>query len=139
MDTGKLLNSIKLHEGLRLKPYTDTTGNITIGYGTNLNAGISLPEASLLLNNRVLSVLHDLQNEPWFAAVSNDDVRSRAIAEMAFNLGVIGLSNFHMALTALINQDFAGAATAFMDSVWAKQVGKRAVILTQMIATGQDP
>ena len=36
-------------EGTRLKPYTDTTGHLTIGFGRNLSqVGISLAEAEYL-------------------------------------------------------------------------------------------
>lgn len=139
MDINKLLISIKSHEGLRLKPYTDTTGNITIGYGTKLAAGITFPEASFLLNNRIQVAILALRKQPWFQNLSDDDVRSRALVEMAFNLGVDGLCKFEIALACLTKGDYVGAATAFMDSLWAKQVGRRAIALTQMIATGQDP
>ena len=47
-----IIDIIKEDEGCRLKPYTDTTGHITIGYGRNLSAcGISKEEAEFFLKS----------------------------------------------------------------------------------------
>ncbi len=44
-----LIDLIKRHEGLSLKPYMDSRGFLTIGYGRNLDAnGISKSEAEYL-------------------------------------------------------------------------------------------
>ena len=48
-----LVSNIKQEEGYKAKPYTDTAGNITIGYGTNLSIGISKDEAELLMKHRL--------------------------------------------------------------------------------------
>ena len=43
-------------EGLRLKPYTDTVGKITIGIGRNLtDVGISKEEAYALCDTDILA------------------------------------------------------------------------------------
>ena len=43
---------ISKHEGLRLFPYADTVGKLTIGFGRNLtDIGISRDEADALLTN----------------------------------------------------------------------------------------
>jgi lysozyme len=60
------------------------------------------------------------------------------MVELVFNLGIGELRGFVDALSALGTGDFAGAAADFMDSEWAKEVGNRAVVLTQMIASGQE-
>ena len=42
---------IAKHEGLRLKPYKDSVGKLTIGYGRNLDdVGISQEEAEILFS-----------------------------------------------------------------------------------------
>jgi lysozyme len=47
---------LKRDEGLRLKPYQDTVGKWTIGYGRNLDdRGISKYEAEAMLRNDVAS------------------------------------------------------------------------------------
>ena len=54
-----LVDTIKRHEGLRLKPYLCTAGKLTIGYGRNLETnGISGDEAEYLLKN-------DIERATW--------------------------------------------------------------------------
>ena len=50
----------------------------------------------------------------------------RALANMAFNLGVPRLSQFKNMLSALEKGDYNVAAKEALDSNWAKQVGDRA-------------
>jgi lysozyme len=139
MDLDKLQQSIELHEGLRLLPYVDTTGHITIGYGRNLtDKGISNAEASDLLSSDIQDIIEEIRKEPWWPNVATNDARSRACVEMVFNLGLSGFRSFTNAIGLLEADDFDGAAEAFMESKWALQVGYRAKVLTQMIATGDD-
>ena len=42
---------IKRDEGLKLEPYLDTTGHLTVGWGRNLQNGILLDEAELMFQN----------------------------------------------------------------------------------------
>ena len=42
---------IKKNEGLDLNTYIDTTGHATVGWGRNLENGISLDEAELMFQN----------------------------------------------------------------------------------------
>jgi lysozyme len=138
-DMGKLAASVMAHEGLRLFPYTDTTGNLTIGYGRNLNGkGISTAEAAILLSDDLTDVRMEAESQAWWSVVQNDDVRARALLEILFNLGLVGLNGFVKALAYICTGDFADAANEFRSSEWATQVGQRAVILTAMIQTGQD-
>lgn len=45
----KLINQIKRHEGLRLKPYHSTADKLTIDCGRNIeDAGITAADAELL-------------------------------------------------------------------------------------------
>lgn len=144
MDEAKLQASIMLHEGFRSKPYTDSAGCLTIGYGRNLSdVGISEPEGRFLLGNNIQSCIAQAAAQPWWQAVAGDDVRSRAILEILFNLGLAKLGQFVVALSALGASDFEGAAAAFRDSNWFRQVGsqpgQRGYMLTEMIRTGNDP
>jgi lysozyme len=139
MDNSKLQASIMAHEGLRLKAYIDTAGKTTIGYGRNISDdGISQSEAVLLLANDMQSCIAQAEGEPWWPVVVNDDVRSRAMVELVFNLGIGKLRGFVNALSALGGGDFEGAAAGFLDSEWAREVGNRAAVLTEMIRTGVD-
>lgn len=127
------------HEGLRLKPYTDTTGHLTIGYGRNLtDVGISLDEARQLLRADLAHAEHDvLEAFPWAAHL--DPVRQAVLVDMCFNLGIVALKKFKFTLHALQLGQWEAAAAAMVDSRWAQQVGQRARNLAAMVRTGTWP
>jgi lysozyme len=140
VDMRKLTASIMAHEGLRLKPYKDATGNTTIGYGRNLDGkGISTAEAANLLSDDIGDVILQAEAQTWWPVVKNDDVRARALVEIIFNIGLAGFNTFVKAIAALNDADFSTCVAEFKNSIWATQVGQRAIILTGMIETGEDP
>ncbi len=57
---------------------------------------------------------------------------------MAFNLGMAGLLKFQKMITAIGCMDYGGAADEMLDSRWARQVGRRAQRLAEMMRTGVD-
>jgi lysozyme len=133
-----LVDQLIRHEGLRLKPYMDSVGKITIGVGRNLSdVGISQREAMDLLDHDVDEAVADLAGSfPWF--VSLDHVRQRVMIDMRFNLGPTRFRVFKRMLRAMAEQDYPKAASAMRDSVWFQQVKTRGVRLVQMMLTGQD-
>jgi GH24 family phage-related lysozyme (muramidase) len=76
IDLAKLTASINENESLRLLPYTDTTGHITIGWGTNLDAGITQGEADYLRDNRITAAIDIAQAQPWWPMVQDCDARA---------------------------------------------------------------
>ena len=130
---------IRLHEGLRLKPYRDTVGKLTIGYGRNLDdRGITKDEAEQLLRNDITRVTSELATAlPWFLDL--DPIRRAVLIDMAFNLGAAGLLKFALTLRAVEHADHARASQEMLDSVWATQVGTRATRLSEMMASGTWP
>lgn len=124
---------LRIHEGLRLKPYKDTTGHLTIGYGRNLDAnGISEEESEYLFNNDVNRVDSELtQTFEWYNSLSV--VRKAVIIDMTFNLGIRGLSRFKKTISYIESKEYEKASVEMLDSLWAKQVGKRAIELSQMM------
>ena len=130
---------LTLHEGTRLKPYTDTTGHLTIGVGRNLtDKGISQEEAQMLLQNDLYEVRDALRrNLPWTASL--DGTRYSVLQDMSFNLGIAGLLKFAKTLALIQHGDYSGAADAMLQSRWAKQVGSRAFRLAEMMRTGEVP
>ena len=123
-------------EELRLNPYTDSVGKLTIGVGRNLtDKGISVQEAQGLLANDIADATAELQAKlPWTATL--DDVRKGALLNMTFNMGIGGLLEFHDFLARMQRGDFSGAAGAMLDSLWARQVGPRATRLSIQIQSG---
>lgn len=125
------------HEGFRSKPYLDSLGNLTIGYGRNLAAvGISQSEALLLLDNDIAATNRFLDTY-WSEWRSLAPIRQRVVQDMAFTLRSRFLQ-FRDFLGAMAAKDYSGAADAMLDSLWAKQVGSRATRLAEMMRTGQD-
>jgi lysozyme len=133
-DTQKLLLK---HEGLRLKPYRDTVGKLTIGIGRNLDdVGITRNEAMRLLLNDIDRVVKKLDNfAPWWRKL--DHVRQMVVVDMAFNLGVNGFLKFRKAIAAMKIEDWEEAAKEMLDSKWATQVVNRAIELSEMMRTGE--
>jgi len=86
-----LTDQLIRHEGKRLKPYVDTAGKITIGFGRNLtDVGISETEARNMLSvdiSRAVSSLHHAL--PW--AVGLPLAVHDVLANMTFNMGISGL------------------------------------------------
>lgn len=130
---------LRHHEGLRLKPYLDTTGHLTIGFGRNLtDVGISLDEARMLLRaDLARAEAAVIEAFPW--AQHLDAVRQAVLVEMCFNLGIVELKKFHATLRALQFGQWETAAAEMLDSVWAQQVGQRAKDLSAMVRTGTWP
>lgn len=117
---------IKRHEGLRLKPYRDSVGKLTIGYGRNLeDVGITEEEADILRDHDIARVVKGLDEAlPWWRGL--DATKQNALMDMAFNLGIRGLLGFTKMLAALRRGDWDAAADEALDSKWARQVGQRA-------------
>ena len=136
MNLEQLIADLSRDEGLRLKPYLDTVGKFTIGIGRNLDdVGISKEEADFLLSNDIAKVVQGLDGAlPWWRDLS--EPRQRALANMAFNLGLQGLLKFKTTLGLLKSGDYQGAAKACLESKWASQVGARAQRISDLILKG---
>ena len=136
MDRQLLRSQLERHEGLRLKVYQDTVGKATIGYGRNLDdVGITRVEADLLLASDIEKVERQLQTIDEYLAL--DPVRQTVIANMAFNLGFYGLMQFKRMWAAIGRGDYTEASKQMLSSKWARQVGTRAVELSEIMRTGE--
>jgi lysozyme len=129
----KAAELIKHHEGFSHKPYKDTMGKLTIGYGRNLDdKGISREEAGILLNYDLVECATDLR-----ALFENFDelseTRQAVLMDMRYNLGPKGFRSFEKMIAAVRRGDFDRAADEMMDSKWAGQVGRRAWELALMM------
>lgn len=127
----------KTFEGLRLKPYKCTAGKTTIGYGRNLDdVGISKSEADMLFERdfaRAEADVRRLLKENGIDCEHLIEQRFYVLTDMMFNLGYTRLSQFKKLLYALKNSRYDDAAKEMLDSVWAKQVGNRAITLSNLM------
>lgn len=161
LDRGALVADLIRDEGLRLKPYVDCCGRdwracvsapckpareghrgkLTIGIGRNLDdVGISREEAMLLLSTGPTNDIDRTAGPlkvalPFWPAL--DEVRQRALLNMAFNMGVAKLLEFRNSLSAIAAGDWKRAAEGLRASLWFGQVGPRAVRVVGMVETGR--
>lgn len=128
-----IIKMLKTHEGLRLKPYRDTVGKLTIGVGRNLDdIGINEEEALHLLNNDVNRTINELRtNLSFWNKLSI--IRKEALIDMCFNIGLTSFMGFKRMLVALENEDYKESARQMLDSKWARQVGRRSGDLSYMM------
>ncbi len=125
---------IKKCEDLKLHPYLDTTGHVTIGYGRNLDNGISSDEAELMFQNDLKRTLSELDLCDWY--VNQPEHVKNALINMNFNLGLPKLLEFTGMINALKDKNYTLAAQEALNSLWAKQVGQRAKDVALMMRQG---
>lgn len=132
-----LINQLKRHEGLKLKPYRCTAGKLTIGFGRNLDdKGITDEEAESMLKNDIDSTTEAvLKSIPAYKKLN--DARKAVLINMAFNLGINGLLKFKKVINALDGERYTLAASEMLDSNWAFQVPNRALELAEQMKTGE--
>lgn len=131
----RLRAQLSNEEGLRLKPYLDSVGKWTIGYGRNLDdVGISKEEAAYLRDNDVYRVMKEASSFEWFKGLSEN--RKLVICKMLFNLGLQGFFEFKRLIAALEKGQFENASHEMLASKWAGQVGKRALHLAAAMRSG---
>jgi len=145
MDADRLRADLVRDEAVRLKPYRDSVGKLSIGIGRNLDdKGISEAEAMLLLDNDIAEHVALLDKYlPWWRTL--DEMRQLALANLAFNLGVgpsaeqpLGkLLTFHDTLKALQNKEYDVVANHLSVTLWAKQVGARADRIIAAMRNGE--
>jgi lysozyme len=145
-----VVDQLKLDEGLRLMTYRDSLGHLTIGYGCNLEAHPerlaelvngtttqSRAESWLVLDvQEALALLHG--GAPW--CFDLDVVRRGALTNMTYNMGWgdghKGLSSFKTFLALMQAEKFDAAADDMSQTLWARQVGARAIRLSIQVRTG---
>ena len=152
------LDKLVEHEGLVLTVYKDTLGIDTIGIGRNLkDRGISkeeldymdIPNMDVIYEHGITEAdarylaLNDIaivENELCrvHTCVKNlDSVRQLILMDMAFNMGVPRLCKFVKMWNAIYEENFEAASMEMLNSRWARQVGRRAKILSDAMASGE--
>lgn len=133
----KLIETLKRHEGVKDTLYKCTADKWTIGVGRNLeDVGLSEDEIDYLLQNDIERTKNLIERYmPWYSDL--DEVRQEALINFVFNVGIGTAMKFKNAMAALEAHDYDTAAIEMLDSNWAKQVGNRAIEVTEMIKTGE--
>lgn len=99
---------LKQEEGFRSKSYHDTVGKLSIGYGFNVDAGLTEYAASALLTAQAEELHRALLTYKWYGAL--DDARQSVCIDIAFNEGLYSFANnWPHLIQALTVEDWAGA------------------------------
>jgi len=139
MTMSKLLDLVKLHEGVVSHAYKDSRGYLTIGCGRlideKLGGGLSDDEISYLLANDIKRCEDEAVTYAFYPKL--DEARKAVIISMLFNLGKPNFDKFQNFQAALLVGDYRLAAAEMLRSRWADQVKGRAVELSQMMESGE--
>lgn len=130
-----LIDQLEVDEGHEPKPYKDSLGYLTLGFGTLIENGLSIFESRLLLVARAREATYELQRAKPIVTELSDN-RIYALSNMAYNLGVPKLLKFKNMWAAIEERDFDAAAEHALDSRWARQVGQRSVRVTDLLREG---
>lgn len=143
-DDSLLKHEMERDEGRKSVLYLDTKGISTAGIGHNcisspLPEGMSFPlddgEIDQLYAFDMGKVFDSLDEEfPWWRNMSY--ARQRVVANMCFNLGLHKLEEFQNTMAAMEQGRYKAAENGMLASLWAKQVGERAIRLADMMEAG---
>ena len=136
MDYERVAARIRKSEGLSYLPYKCPSGHLTIGYGHNLEHGISIEAAELLLRQDIEIAAKQVKNAfIWWPKLT--EARFYVLVDMTFNMGISRLCGFKKMLTAVEQGDYQTAAKEMLASKWAVQVGHRAAELSKIMKKGE--
>ena len=132
----ELLTDLKRDEGWVPHVYQDHLGYWTIGYGFLVDSRKkgSLPKkiAEDWLIYAATKRWNDVcAREPWL--LDQPEHIQRALANMAYQLGVDGLLKFKKMLRAIKDRDYRWARIEALDSKWAVQTPERAKRIVKLL------
>ena len=131
----ELLQQIKEHEGLVLKPYKCPVGKLTIGYGHNLeDNGLSKTACEFILSEDIDEAkknLYAVFTRKFFESLSNN--QKIALIDMMFNLGLSKFLTFKKFILAVKNKDFIKASAEIINSKAYQQNKRRYKKLSEQI------
>lgn len=136
MNWDTLTAAIAQEEGFRGRPYRDTVGKSTIGYGRNLDDNpLTMAEGRYLMIGPLEAVEQALDTSyPWWRSLS--EARQHVLMHMGYQMGMAGLAGFRKMLAALKRGQYALAAEEMLDSEWAEQTPRRAERLAEQMRNG---
>lgn len=135
MTEDDFLRQLRIDEGFFSKPYKDTVGVLTIGYGTNLEQGITHKQAEYLMQCELEDCVKELEQTDWYPDLPTNI--KFVMQNMCYNMGIVKLSGFHRTIAYLKAKDWKNAAKQMLNSKWAKQVHARATRLALIVSEGQ--
>lgn len=132
--SSEFIGRVKVNEGWRSKPYKDTLGVLTIGFGTNIAQGITREEGEFLLINRLKKSKEDAMDLFGNFDLIRED-RQEVLIEMCYQLGKTGVSKFTKFRKAVANGDWVEASAQMLNSRWKEQTPNRVKKLAKIMAS----
>lgn len=128
-----LTERVKKHEGFMERPYFDSLGVGTIGYGFTY---LKKEECDKILDNRLKEATGLVEGYLINEGITLDDFRVAILVEMTFQLGFKGLLGFKKMWKALRDMDYERVAAEMKNSRWFKQTPTRSADLANKMMKG---
>ena len=127
------------HEAEVNHAYQDSEGYWTIGVGHLIDerkgGKISHKIAMMILDDDIAEKLGQCERAfDWFDGLN--ETRKIVVLNMVFNLGIAGVKKFAKTVSYVEAGNYSAASVEMLDSKWAKQVGRRANELSEMMREG---
>lgn len=145
MNYQRLEAQVKQDEGFRAKPYLDSLGYPTIGYGNRKILGrwvnletdaLTEEQATELLRADLYTALRDAQ-QVFCRFNQLDHVRQEVLVNMAFILGLPKLKKFRHLIRAQKSLDYLQMSIEIEDSLMHRQIGERGKRFVRQMRTGR--
>lgn len=147
-----IIQRLVVNESIRYQPYKCPAGHLTIGVGRNLETnpltseekrvcgdymhGITKEQCYYLLRNDIARVKEELTDKlPWWQNL--DKERQFVLIDMCFNMGIKKLLGFNNTLRYLSTGFYKQAASNLRESLYYRQVTKRAERNARCVETGR--
>ena len=143
MDINKLREQLKIDEGVKYEVYDDHLGYKTFGighlvtaddeeYGAACGTPVSVDRVNNVFDTDVETYISE--TEKVFGNLTDmPEEAQQVLVNMCFNMGAPRLGQFKKFIKAIHDEDWATASVEMLDSRWAKQVGDRAIRLSDRI------
>ncbi len=138
-----LQDFIAKHEGNVDHVYLDSRGFPTAGIGhlltgSHLRVGekVSPQQVTAWFQQDVAKAIEGARRDLGPAYDRLDEARKIVVIDMVFNLGEGGFGGFHATIHAIQSGNFSQAADNMLQSLWARQVGHRAVEDAEIMRSG---
>ena len=134
MDINKLKAILSIDEGCERTVYLDTLGNKTVGIGhevqpeDNLNLGdtITQTQCDNFFATDINKAINACIKSPVIPYITQPEAIQESLVDMYFNMGS-NLTGFTTFLSLIKAGNYSAAADDLKGTLWAKQVGSRAV------------
>ena len=136
-----LKKRIRDHEGFIAKPYLDSLGKATIGYGHLITDEDEFENGKEYSKDELLKLFEkdfekaEMGADQLVGHIQELHIEAKnVITEMVFQLGTMGVRKFKNMLEALEARDYHRASAEMLDSRWHAQTTNRCESLSKIMS-----